>query len=149
MIYANGKIDAQENSSISGGVIQSGESLDVFTVGSPLNILTEVEIAIAPFIKEQIRITGIKLTQARNNEEIDETLISSLVEKLKSLQAEFNNELERSYNTNTAKVLIKGELFPNSNIRILKDILEISAEKNNVEISASDSGLEINEVDRI
>lgn len=149
LIYANGKIDAQENSSISGGVIQSGESLDVFTVGSPLNILTEVEIAIAPFIKEQIRITGRKLTQARNNEEIDETLISSLVEKLKSLQAEFNNELERSYNTNTAKVLIKGELFPNSNIRILKDILEISAEKNNVEISASDSGLEINEVDRI
>ncbi len=76
LIYANGKIDAQENSSISGGVIQSGESLDVFTVGSPLNILTEVEIAIAPFIKEQIRITGRKLTQARNNEEIDETLIA-------------------------------------------------------------------------
>ena len=50
---------------------------------------------------------------------------------------------------NSPKIIIKGELFPNSNIRILKDILEISTEKNNVEISATDSGLEINEVDRI
>ncbi|MBT5420653.1 MAG: DUF342 domain-containing protein [Candidatus Cloacimonetes bacterium] len=149
LMYANGGIEATENSSISGGVIQGGEGLEVFTVGSPLNILTEVEIAIAPFTKEQIRTTSSKLAQARNSEEIDELLISSQIDKLKELQSEFNNELERSHNMNSPKIIIKGELFPNSNIRILKDILEISTEKNNVEISATDSGLEINEVDRI
>ena len=149
LIYANGSIKATENSSISGGVIQSGESLEVFTVGSPLNILTEVEIAIAPFTKEQIRTTSSKLAQARNADEIDELLISSHIDKLKELQSEFNNELERSHSIILPKVIIKGEVFPNSNIRILKHILEISTEKSNVEISATDSGLEINEVDRI
>ncbi|MDP8202902.1 MAG: FapA family protein [Candidatus Tenebribacter mawsonii] len=149
LIYANGIIEAEENSSISGGVIQSGERINVFTVGSPLNILTEVEIAIAPFLKEQIRITNKKLTQARNKVEIDEVLITSLVEKLKSLHSQFSSELERSHNTDPSKIIIKGEVFPNSNIRILKDILEISKEKHNIEISVIESGLEINEVDRI
>ncbi len=148
LIYANGTIEAGNNSSISGGVIQSGERLDVFSIGSPLGILTEVEIAIAPFLKEQIRIAGNKLTQARNDSEVDETLISSLVGKLKELHSEFNNEIEKSHNNDSLQIIIKEKAYPNSKIRILKDTLEISEEKDNIEISVNDSGLEINEVDR-
>jgi len=148
LIYANGAIEAGSNSSISGGVIQSGERLDVFSIGSPLGILTEVEIAIAPFLKEQIRLTGNKLTQARNDSEVDETLISSLVGKLKELHSEFDNEIEKSYNDDSLQIIIKEIAYSNSKIRILKDTLEISEEKNNIKISLSDSGLEINEVDR-
>ena len=148
LIYANGIIEAEENSSISGGVIQSGEGLDVFSIGSPLGILTEVEIAIAPFLKEQIRITVNKLTQARNDSEVDETLISSLVEKLQELKLEFVKEIEKSHNIDSLKIIIKEKIYPNSNIRILKDVLEISEEKTNIIISVNDTGLEINEVDR-
>ncbi len=148
LIYANGIIEAEENSSISGGVIQSGEGLDVFSIGSPLGILTEVEIAIAPFLKEQIRITVNKLTQARNDSEVDETLISSLVEKLQELKLEFVKEIEKSHNIDSLKIIIKEKIYPNSNIRILKDVLEISEEKTNIMISVNDTGLEINEVDR-
>ncbi|MEA2096763.1 MAG: FapA family protein [Candidatus Cloacimonadota bacterium] len=149
LIYANGIIEAEKNSSISGGVIQSGEGLDVFSIGSPLGILTEVEIAIAPFLKEQIRITVNKLTQARNDSEVDETLISSLVAKLQELKLEFDKEIEKSHNIDSLKIIIKEKVYPNSNIRILKDILEISEEKTNIEITVNDSGLEINEVDRL
>ncbi|MCK5050127.1 MAG: DUF342 domain-containing protein, partial [Candidatus Cloacimonetes bacterium] len=149
LIYANEAIEAEENSSISGGVIQSGESLDVFSVGSPLGVLTEVEIAIAPFLKEQIRITFKKLSQARNDSEIDETLISSLVAKLQELQLEFEKEIEKSHSNDSLKIKIKEKAYPNSNIRILKDILEISEEKINIEISVNETGLEINEVDRL
>lgn len=148
LIYANGIIEAEKNSSISGGVIQSGEGLDVFSIGSPLGILTEVEIAIAPFLKEQIRITVNKLTQARNDSEVDETLISSLVEKLQELKLEFVKEIEKSHNIDSLKIIIKEKIYPNSNIRILKDVLEISEEKANIMISVNDTGLEINEVDR-
>ncbi len=149
LIYANETIKAEENSSISGGVIQSGKSLDVFSVGSPLGVLTEIEIAIAPFLKEQIRITGKKLTQARNDSEIDETLISSLVAKLQELQLEFEKEIEKSHSNDSFKIKIKERAYPNSNIRILKDILEISEEKTNIELSVNDTGIEINEVDRL
>ena len=148
LIYANEVIEAEENSSISGGVCQSGEGLNVFSVGSPLGVLTEVEIAIAPFLKEQIRITGKRLTQARNDSEIDETLISTLVAKLHELQLEFKKEIEKSHSNDSLKIKIKEIAYPNSNIRILKDILEVSEEKNNIEISINDTGLEINEVDR-
>jgi len=148
LIYANGAIEAGNNSSISGGVIQSGEHLDVFSIGSPLGILTEVEIAIAPFLKEQIRITGNKLTQARNDLEVDETLISSLVSKLQELHSEFNNEIDKLPNNDSLKIIIKEKAYPNSKIRILKDTLEISEEKDNIEILVNESGLEINEVDR-
>ena len=148
LIYANGVIEAGNNSSISGGVIQSGERLDVFSIGSPLGILTEVEIAIAPFLKEQIRITGNKLTQARNDSEVDETLISSLVGKLQELHSEFNNEIDKLPNNDSLKIIIKEKAYPNSKIRILKDTLEISEEKDNIEILVNESGLEINEVDR-
>jgi len=148
LIYANEVIEAEENSSISGGVCQSGEGLNVFSVGSPLGVLTEVEIAIAPFLKEQIRITGKRLTQARNDSEIDETLISTLVAKLHELQLEFKKEIEKSHSNDSLKIKIKEKAYPNSNIRILKDILEVSEEKNNIEISINDTGLEINEVDR-
>ncbi len=146
LIYANGIIEALENSSISGGIIQSGERLDVFSIGSPLEIFTEAEIAIAPFLKEQIRITGNKLNQARNASETDETLISSLVNKLKELHSEFDDKLEKSHNNDSLQITIKEKAYPNSNIRILKDVLEISEEKNNIEISVNESGLEINEV---
>jgi len=148
LIYANGIIEAEENSSISGGIIQSGEGLDVFSIGSPLGILTEVEIAIVPFLKEQIRIAVNKLTQARNNSEVDETLISSLVEKLQELKLEFFKEIEKSHNIDSLKIIIKEKIYPNSNIRILKDFLEISEEKTNITILVNDTGLEINEVDR-
>ncbi len=146
LIYANGIIEAAENSSISGGIIQSGASMDLFSIGSPLGIFTEAEIAITPFLKEQIRITNNKLMQARNASEADETLISSLVDKLKELHSEFDNEIEKSHNIDSLKITIKEKAYPNSNIRILKDVLEISEEKDNIEISVNESGLEINEI---
>lgn len=149
LIYANGIIEAENDSSIFGGVIQSGEGLSVFSVGSPLGIFTEIEIAIAPFLKEQMRITVNNLAQARNDSEIDETLITSLVTKLHELQLEFDKEIEKSHNIELLKITIKEKTYPNSNIRILKDILEISEEKTNIEITVNESGLEINEVDKL
>ena len=149
LIYANGTIEAVENSSISGGIIQSSKSIKAFSIGSPLDILTEVEIAIVPFMKEQIRITGKKLTQARNDSEVDETLISSLVDKLQELHSQFNDEIEKSHITDSLQITIKGKIYPNSKIRILKNAMEFSEERDNIEISVNESGLEINEVDRL
>jgi uncharacterized protein (DUF342 family) len=146
LMFANGAIEAGEFSSISGGITQSGKSVELFSIGSPIGTFTEVEIAIVPFIKEQIRITGNKLIQARDETEVDETLISSLAVKLRELQSEFDNEIEKSHNIDSLKITIKEKVYPNSDIRILKDILEISEEKTNIEITVNDSGLEINEV---
>jgi len=149
LIFANGSIEAGEFSSISGGIIQSGKSVDVFSIGSPIGTLTEVEIAIAPFVKEQIRITGNKLIQARDDSEVDETLISSLAVKLRELHTEFDNEIEKSHDNASLQITIKEKTYPNSKIRILKDTIEIFKEKDNINISVSESGLEINEVDRL
>ena len=148
LIFANGAIEAGEFSSISGGIIQSGKSVDVFSIGSPIGTLTEVEIAIAPFIKEQIRITGNKLVQARDGSDVDETLISTLAVKLRELQSEFDNEIEKLHDNALLQIAIKEKTYPNSKIRILKDAIEIYKEKDNIKISVSESGLEINEVDR-
>lgn len=149
VIYAGGLIKAEENSSISGGLLQSGEKMELFTVGSPLNLLTEIEIAIAPFLKEQNRILRNKLDQARKETELDETLITSFVEKEKELQEKFSNEIEKLTDSIPRIINIKGTVYPNTNIRILKNITEISEEKNNIEISVSESGMEINEVDKV
>ncbi len=149
LIFANGSIEAGEFSSISGGIIQSGKSVEVFSIGSPIGTLTEVEIAIAPFIKEQIHITGNKLIQARDDSEVDESLISSLAVKLRELYSEFDNEIEKSHNDASLQIAIKEKAYPNSKIRILKGTIEIFKEKDNINISAYESGLEINEVDRL
>jgi len=149
VIYANGTITADENSSVSGGLIQSGKQLELFNVGSPIHLLTEVEIAIAPFIKEQSRILRKKLNQARSVEEVDEEEIKSLVEKEKELQEQFTAELEKVHDLSSLNIKIKGTLFRNTDIRILKDFLEISEDKSNVEFSVNESGLVINEVDRL
>ena len=149
LIFANGAIEAGEFSSISGGVIQSGKSVEVFSIGSPIGTLTEVEIAIAPFLKEQIRIIGNRLIQARDYSEVDESLISSLAVKLRELQSEFDSEIEKSHNDASLQIAIKEKTYPNSKIRILKDTIKIVKEKDNIEISVSESGLEINEVDRL
>jgi len=149
VIYANGTITADENSSVSGGLIQSGKQLELFNVGSPIHLLTEVEIAIAPFIKEQSRILRKKFNQARSVEEVDEEEIKSLVEKEKELQEQFTAELEKVHDLSSLNIKIKGTLFRNTDIRILKDFLEISEDKSNVEFSVNESGLVINEVDRL
>ena len=149
LIFANGAIEAGEFSSISGGITQSGKSVEVFSIGSPIGTLTEVEIAIAPFLKEQIRITGNKLIQARDETEVDETLISSLAVKLRELQSEFDNEIDNLHDNASLQIAIKEKAYPNSKIRILKDTIEIVKEKDNIEISLNESGLKINEVDRL
>lgn len=149
IIYANGTITADDSSSISGGLIQSGEHLELFNVGSPIHLLTEIEIAIAPFIKEQSRILRRKLNQARNVEEIDEEVITSLVEKEKELQEQFTAEVEKAHDFNPPIIKIKGTLFKNTNIRILKYIVEISEEKSDIEVMLNETGLVINEVDRL
>ena len=149
LIFANWTIEAGEFSSISGVIIQSGKSVEVFSIGSPIGTLTELEIAIAPFIKEQIRITGNKLIQARDDSEVDEALISTLAVKLRELHTEFDNEIEKSHDNASLQIAIKEKTYPNSKIRILKDAIEIFKEKDNIEISVSESGLEINEVDRL
>ena len=149
LIYASDEIEAGENSSISGGVIQSSKGLNVFSIGSPLGTLTEVEIAIAPFLKEQIRIIEKKLNKTRNASEINETLISSLADKLHKLQATFNSELEKLPVSNSLMINIKEKVYPNSKIRILKNSLAISEEKSNIQLIGNESGLTINEVDRI
>ena len=149
LIFANGAIEAGEFSSISGGIIQSGTSVEVFSIGNHTSTITEIEIAIAPFIKEQIRITRNKLTQARSDLEVDEILISSLISKLKELHSEFDIEIKKSHNIDSLQITIKEKVYPNLKIRILKDVLDISEEKNNIEILVSDRGLEINEVDRL
>jgi len=149
LVLANGTIKAEEFSSISGGVIQSGKSIEVYSTGNDHGVVTEVEIAIAPFIKEQIRIVQNKLTNTKNNSDEDNVLISSFIEELEKLHSKFEDEIEKSYNAGSLRISIEGKVYPNSNIRILKDILEISEEKCSIEISVNDSGLEINEVDKL
>ena len=149
LIFANEAIEAGEFSSISGGITQSGKSVEVFSIGSPIGILTEVEITIAPFTKEQIRITRNKLIQARDETEVDETLISSLAVKLRELQSKFNNEIDNLHDNASLQIAIKEKAYPNSKIRILKDTIEIVKEKDNIEISLNESGLKINEVDKL
>jgi len=149
LVLANGTIKAEEFSSISGGIIQSGKSIEVYSTGNDYGVVTEVEIAIAPFIKEQIRIIQNKLSNTKNNLDDDNVLISSLVEELKKLHSQFEDEIEKLYNTDSLRISIEGKVYPNSKIRILKDILEISEEKYSIEISVNDSGLEINEVDKL
>ncbi|MDP8267108.1 MAG: FapA family protein [Candidatus Tenebribacter davisii] len=149
LIYANGIIEAEKNCSISGGVIQSGEQLKVFSLGSPLQILTEAEIAIAPFLKEQIRLNNTKLIQARAASETDEALIATLAEQLRELQTEFDDEIEKTHNSHSHQITITEKVYPNTNLRILKDILNVSEEKDNITVTVNDTGLEINEVDKL
>lgn len=149
LIFSNEEIEAGKNSSISGGVIQSGKKLEVFSIGSPLGTLTEVEIAIAPFLKEQIRFFSKKLAIERNDSEINETLISNLAGKLHELHSAFNNELEKLPVTESLMISIKEKIYPNSKIRILQESITISEEKSSINILLNESGLSINEVDRI
>ncbi|MCD6177228.1 MAG: hypothetical protein J7K29_05285, partial [Candidatus Cloacimonetes bacterium] len=83
--------------------------------------------------------------------EIDDELIHLMEDEseLKKLHSKFEDEIEKSYNTDSLRISIEGKVYPNSKIRILKDILEISEEKYSIEISVNDSGLEINEVDKL
>ncbi|MCF7857771.1 MAG: FapA family protein [Candidatus Cloacimonetes bacterium] len=150
LIYANGAIKAADNCSISGGVIQSGIELQLFSVGSPLGILTEVEIGIKPFTKQQIKIIGHKLNTLRRKSEADEeSAIVSLVDQLKSLQTEFSEISENPINQESLTITIKEKVYPNSEIRILKDKIEFTEEKHSIEISVGETGLVINEVDKI
>ncbi|MCK4696614.1 MAG: DUF342 domain-containing protein, partial [Candidatus Cloacimonetes bacterium] len=149
-IHANKEIIGEENHSIAGGLIESGKNIDAYTIGSPFSLLTEVEIASAPYLKEQIKKAQSELSSARNNPEENEEIIIELTSKLKELEERYEEILNEciSDDIGNYQININNKIYPGTHLRILKHSKKINKELDNTTFSIIDNKLDINEVDK-
>ena len=149
-MHADKEIIGEENSSIAGGLIQSGKNIDAYTIGSPFSLLTELEIASAPYLKEQIKKAQNDLISAREKPDENEELIHNLSTKLKELEEEYEKILEK-YLADKFKgyqISIHNKVYPGTYLRILKHSKAINEELDSATFSIINNKLDINEVDK-
>lgn len=149
-MHADKEIIGEENSSIAGGLIQSGKNIDVYTIGSPFSLLTEVEIASAPYLKEQIKKAQSELSSARNNPEENEEIIIELTSKLKELEERYEEVFNEHLSDELGDYQIKvnNKIYPGTHLRILKHSKIINEELDSATFSVINNKLDINEVDK-
>jgi len=120
-------ISGREETFIKGGLTQSGGNIKIGSVGSPFSIPTEIEITIAPFLKEKMR----------NFPENDGRQLESEYEK------KINDFLKSDLKNN--RISISKKLFPDCFIRILSKSKRISQESNGLYFENIEDKLNIQE----
>ncbi len=146
IVRADNGIIGKDNSSITGGLIQSGTDIDLYSVGSPFATLTEVDITTSPYLKEQIKLLQNELLFARNNSKENEEKIQQLSASLTELESRYENELDECSNKKIEdiSITVRDKIFPVTSFRIFKFSRKISKETGRVTFSIKNDTFETN-----
>jgi len=142
-------IVGEENSSVSGGMLQSSNSISLFNVGNELPALTEIEISLATYTKELL-----KMIQAQSSTENDlaaEDLDnSSNLNRQNIMEEKYLAEIDQILNSpeKKHKISISNSLYPETRVRILNHSHVVTEEQGKTVFTLIDNDMVVNEVDR-
>ena len=148
IVRADNGIIGKDNSSITGGLIQSRTNINLFSVGSPFATLTEVDITTSPYLKEQIKLLQSELLFARNNSKENEEKIHTLSASLKELESRYEKELDECSNKKIedVSITVRDKIFPVTSFRIFKFSRKITKETRKVIFSIKNDTFETNKI---
>jgi len=128
----------EENSSIVGGVIQSGEHIEAAIIGNASMMNTEAEISISPFTKEKMLQLTKQIMKMREYEKTDTTEFLKMTEQLQELEDKLEYEINRALRNDDMvpkHILAFKKIFPGVYNRILKKSLNITERHERVSYS--------------
>jgi uncharacterized protein len=140
----------EENSTVCGGLLQCSNSIVLHNVGNELPVLTEIEIGLATYTKEMMKLTQARLgfverLPSNHHEELS-GLNARLMEMEKQYIAEVDEILESPEKRH--KISILKTLYPETRVRILNHSHVITEEKGKTIFTLIDNDMVVNEVDR-
>ncbi|MDO9577259.1 MAG: FapA family protein [Candidatus Cloacimonadales bacterium] len=150
ILSASDGIWGDENSNVSGGLLQCSNSISLYNVGSEQPVLTEIEIALATYTKEMLKMTQAKLgylDHLPSDHQNESTQLANLMLKMeKKYLAEVDDILESPEKRH--KISILKSLYPETRVRILNHSHMITEEKGKTIFTLIDNDMVVNEVDR-
>ncbi|GEM_PF-1042106 len=144
LIAGRGVYGDQDRSALVGGLVQSGEHVEVAVIGSAGAIGTEVEITISPYIKEKMLALSKKLSSLRDRPEENAALIKKLSETLQDYENQLEEQINRTLLGETGAprhIVAFRKVFAGAYIRILKKSLTVVDEMDKVSFSILDGEL--------
>ena len=146
IIAEHGLYGNENNSTIVGGVYQSGEHIETAVIGNTGRIATEVEISISPYKKDRLVNITKQMNKLKELELENSRDFLALQEEQNnlelSLEEDINNILKNQENLPKHIIAYK-KVFSGTYIRILKKSLHVTEELNKVNFSIIDGELTI------
>jgi uncharacterized protein (DUF342 family) len=134
----------EENSSLVGGIIQSGEHIEASVIGSSSMINTETEISISPFTKEKMLLLTKQIMKMREQGLTDSEEFTMLSESIQELETKLENEINKTLKNEDQipkHIMIFKRIYPGVYIRILKKSINVSEEMSTLSYSIVDGEL--------
>lgn len=128
LMAEKGVFGSEDNSSIVGGIIQSGEHIEAAIIGNVSNMATEIEISISPFTKEKMLLLTKQIMKMREYEQTDTADFLDKSEKLQILEDKLESEINRALKNDDMvpkHILAFKKVFPGVYLRILKKSMNI------------------------
>lgn len=123
MVAERGVYGDAERSSIIGGIVQSGENVEVAVIGNSSSIGTEIEITIRPFLKEKMLSAIKRLTALRENPGENEEEIASINDEIQLMEHQLEEEINRALMSGDSiprHIAVYRRMFAGTYLRILK-----------------------------
>lgn len=139
--------DSQE-SSIIGGLTQSGENIEVAIIGNSSAIGTEVEITIAPYIKEKMLTMTKNLMKLKDNPDENQEMIESMSDEISELENKLEEEINKAIMNNDSipqHITVFKKIFGGTYLRVLRKSRTIVEELEQVSFTIVDGELVVDQ----
>jgi uncharacterized protein (DUF342 family) len=150
ILSANDGILGDEDSNVAGGLLQCSNSISLQNVGNETPTLTEIEIGLATYTKEMLKMTQAKMGYVENLPSNHHDESNRLEALLKELEKKYMQEVDEILDApeKRHKISILKSLYPEIRIRILNHSHTITEPKGKTIFTLIDNDLVVNEVDR-
>jgi len=138
VVAENGLYGHEENSTIVGGIYQSGEHIEVAVIGNTGGIGTEAEISISPFTKEMMINVTKQLNYLSEMELTYTPEYQNLEDEISNLETKLENEVNtvlKIMDNLPKHILAFKKIFPGTYIRVLKKSTHVTEEISKVNFS--------------
>lgn len=144
----------EENSSVIGGLLQSENSISLYSVGSEQPVITEIEIALVTFTKELLKREEAYLNKLINNtsnkQNPDNRLIQQYQQKVKELEEKFTKQVQVALNSppKRFKISVEKQVYSETLFRILNQSHRVKTPKGKMTFTLVNNELVINDIDK-
>jgi uncharacterized protein (DUF342 family) len=137
LIADQGIFGDEKSGSIIGGLVQSGENIEVAVIGNSGAIGTEVEVTISPYVKEKMLVLTKEMMKMRDKPELSAKFdkLSQEMEMLEEKLEEDINTALLSDNQIPRHITVMKKIFGGTYLRVLKKSVTISEEIERVSFS--------------
>ncbi|MFC1898543.1 FapA family protein [Candidatus Cloacimonadota bacterium] len=150
LLSAKDGLWGDENSNVSGGLLQCSNSIVLHNVGETIPSLTEIEISLATYTKEMLKMTQAKLGFVDHLPSDHQAESARLADLLKAYEKQYMNEVDEILEApeKRHKISILKTLYPETHVRILNHSHIVMEEKGKTIFTLIDNDMVVNEVDR-